>query len=166
MTYNTRHVLKWVCPEINFNIQLHRMRVKCSSEPYLVVEDLQYNRNFSSCIRKLWWEFILRILVLSTPSVEKVNFYIRILKNMYISRDLWRYKLKWSQPLFFLVENFMLIPDIYNYVRLYIFNVEKSVVFFVLQLYVSWKLGVHSVVLWRVVFPNRVLYKNKILQPS
>ena len=37
MRYNTWYILIWVCPEINFNIPLHRMRVKSSSEPHLDV---------------------------------------------------------------------------------------------------------------------------------
>ena len=57
-------------------------------------------------------------MVLWIPFVESINFYICILKNMYISRNLWRQKVKWPQPLFFLVENFMPIPSIYSYIRL------------------------------------------------
>ena len=39
MRYNTWNSLMWVYPEINSNIQLHRMRVKSPSESYLVVGD-------------------------------------------------------------------------------------------------------------------------------
>ena len=48
MRHNTWYSLMWVCPEINLNIQLHRMRVKGSSESYLVVGDVSCCKCYSA----------------------------------------------------------------------------------------------------------------------
>ena len=83
------------------------------------------------------------------PSFKNISFYICILKNMYISQDLWRQKLKWPKSLVSFVENFMPIPNICSYMRPS-FLFEKSVAFFVLKFHISWKFVVHLVVLCRV----------------
>ena len=118
---------------------------------------------FSEWAVQWWWGFVVKILVLWASSSENINIYIRILKNMYISRDLWLHKVKWSQSLVFLLEKFMLIRNIYSYIRLS-FLLKKSVVFFVLQFYISSKSGVRSVVLCRSFFPKQItLWKQNFV---
>ena len=51
------------------------------------------------------------------PFCWKHKFLYSTSKNVYISRDLWRHKVN-SPNRFFLVENYMSIPNIYSYIRL------------------------------------------------
>ena len=58
---------------------------------------------------------------------------------------------KMAQLFFFLVVNVMLIPNLYSYIKLS-FVFEVCCIFYILQLYVSGKFGVRTVVLCRIFF--------------